>query len=157
MDAVSAVSSVLTVIELSAKLASICLEYSTAVKNAKPEILRLRETSTSLGDPFKSMKKLTEGPHRDRLQHPESLHNEIQRCEAELKELKGILETKLNSKSDKTMRRFGLRALQWPFESKEVEKRIAILEQSRRAVSDALNIDQTYDSPTSLVPALIAI
>jgi predicted ATP-binding protein involved in virulence len=44
MDGLSAAAAVATIIEISAKIASLCLEYSLAVKNAKKDIHRLKTT-----------------------------------------------------------------------------------------------------------------
>jgi hypothetical protein len=41
------------------------------------------------------------------------------------------------------MSRFGMRALKWPFESKDVQGTIQDLERCRGNISLALNIDQT--------------
>jgi hypothetical protein len=41
MDAVGVAASIIGIVELAAKLASVCLEYSRAVKNAQEDINRL--------------------------------------------------------------------------------------------------------------------
>ncbi|KAK4220684.1 hypothetical protein QBC38DRAFT_493706 [Podospora fimiseda] len=48
MDGLGAAASVIAVIELTAKLISLCLEYSSAVKNARSDIERLRNHTERL-------------------------------------------------------------------------------------------------------------
>jgi hypothetical protein len=54
------------------------------------------------------------------------------------------MEAKLNpGKSRKIMSRIGLRALKWPFTSKQVDKIVSTLEGYEQAFTLALQVDQT--------------
>jgi hypothetical protein len=70
---------------------------------------------------------------------------------SQLTELQTKLEKKLHtSAARRTMSRLGIRALKWPFESKDVNGIITILERYRDVLSAALTIDQTYIAAFSL-------
>jgi hypothetical protein len=54
------------------------------------------------------------------------------------------MEEKLNvGSSRKAMRRFGIRAIKWPFESKDVDNIIHNLDKHRATLSTALIVDNT--------------
>ncbi|KAM7208696.1 hypothetical protein V8F06_014925 [Rhypophila decipiens] len=64
---------------------------------------------------------------------------------SQLSDVAAKLEATLHmGRSAKTMRRLGLRALEWPFESKDVDKIIANLQRDQDSFTAALQIDQTY-------------
>jgi len=52
IKAIAARASVIAVIELLAKVASLCFEYSTTVKNAKSNIERMQGVANSLKTTF---------------------------------------------------------------------------------------------------------
>ncbi|KAF3184867.1 hypothetical protein TWF225_005778 [Orbilia oligospora] len=55
MEAIGAASSVIAIVELSAKVASVCLEYYAAVKDARDEITRLYTKVKELEDVAKDV------------------------------------------------------------------------------------------------------
>ena len=61
----------------------------------------------------------------------------------QLEKLKRRLEP---SNTRKAMSRLGVRALKWPFTSKEVEKIVADLERYKQTFSLALQVDQNVGS-----------
>ena len=58
MEALGVASSALAVIEISAKIAALCLEYLHAVKSARNEILRLQGEVLSLEGVLKRIQQL---------------------------------------------------------------------------------------------------
>lgn len=68
MDGLSLVANVVAVVELPAEVASLCAEYSKAVKNAKSDITRLHVELTSLEAALKGAQALIEVPDGARLQ-----------------------------------------------------------------------------------------
>ncbi|KAI3576689.1 hypothetical protein IWW34DRAFT_808545 [Fusarium oxysporum f. sp. albedinis] len=107
-EAVGLAASVIAIINLSAKVATLCLQYSTANHQALA-------TSRKLVD---------------------SLNG----CTSEL--------TRLQSRQDpgkarKAMCRFGLRALKWPFDSKEVSGIVSNLDHYKQTIMLCLQVDQT--------------
>jgi hypothetical protein len=137
-------SSVIAVVDLSAKVLSLCLQYSRKVKNAKDDIDRLRKEVAAFQDTTKKLRTLLEGSHGKELNASHQLVSAIEDGHSTLGELEQLLEQHLQpSAGRKVMSRFGMRALKWPFESKDAEGTIQHLERCRGNISLALNIDQT--------------
>jgi conjugal transfer/entry exclusion protein len=140
MEGLGVAASVLTVIELSAKIASVCVQYSRQVKHAAEDIDRLQGEVKSLQDMLQNVKQLLNSPNGARLSASPTLSKEINGCEFELISL----DQRLNpSQSRKAMSRVGFRALKWPFESKAVYEVIGRLERRKQSISLALQVDQT--------------
>jgi hypothetical protein len=136
---------------LSAKVASHCFRYTTAVKNAKSDINRLQGELGRLTTTLEGALQLLECPNWAGLQTSQRLRDGLSACSSRLAELDIKLEKKLNhGTARKTMARLGVRALTWPFESKDVDGIIKTMERCRDAVSAALTIDQTYVAAFSL-------
>ncbi|WZH50304.1 LOW QUALITY PROTEIN: Vegetative incompatibility protein HET-E-1 [Fusarium acuminatum] len=139
-EALGVASSVIAVVELSVKVLSLCLQYSREVKNAKDDIERLRKEVASFKATADELKALLEGPHGKALKTSQQLVSVIENGHSTL----GKLEQRLQpSTGRKAMSRFGMRALKWPFERKDVEGTIQNLEHCRTNISLALNIDET--------------
>ena len=143
MDGLSGAASVIAVIDISAKVASICFQYSVEVKHAKDDIERLHRKINEVKDVLKRLQQLLK-QDESRLSTTRTLLDPLQRCFQELNDLEGKLKAKLEpSLGRKAMQRFGMRALKWPFTSKEVEKAVQDLENYRNTFSLALQVDQT--------------
>ncbi|KAK2468228.1 hypothetical protein H9L39_19874 [Fusarium oxysporum f. sp. albedinis] len=139
-EALGVASSVIAVVDLSAKVFSLCLQYSREVNNAKGDIERLRKEVAAFQDTTEKLKALLEGPRGRELKASQQLAFAIEDGHLTL----GKLEQRLRpSTGRKAMSRFGMRALKWPFESKDVEGAIQNLERCRGIITLALNIDQT--------------
>ena len=140
MDGLSGTASVIAVIDLSAKIISLCLQYSAAVKNAKKDIERLHRTVSDIKDVFGQVKQLLDGRDKTLLSATHNLSDSLKECLLQLEELKTRLEP---GKTRKSMSRFGVRALQWPFTSDEVEMLVVRLERYEQTYTLALQVDQT--------------
>jgi hypothetical protein len=128
MEGLGVAANVIAVIELSAKVASACLEYSHAVKHAAKDINRLQGEVKSLQDVLQNVEQLLDGSNGARLSASPWLTKEIHGCRSELT----ALDQRLNpSKSRKAMSRVGFRALKWPFESKAVYEIIGRLDRHK--------------------------
>ncbi|KAK4033059.1 vegetative incompatibility protein HET-E-1 [Parachaetomium inaequale] len=142
MEAVGSAASIIAVIELSAKVASLCFQYSSAVKNAKSDVERLQGELERLTTTLQGAQRLLESPNGKRLQTSQGLRNGLIDCSSQLSELQSRLEKKLNPGSArKAMSRIGFRALKWPFESKEIDSIIKNLERYRDTLSAGLAVD----------------
>ena len=137
-------ASVIAVVDLAVKVASLCLEYSSAVKNARSDIERLRKHTDSLKTTAEGAQKLLQGPHGGRLETSQNLKEALDNTRSQLGDVAAKLEAKLQGRTRRAMRCLGLRALKWPFESKDVDKIIANLQRDQASFSAALQIDQTY-------------
>jgi hypothetical protein len=145
MEGLGAAASIIAVVELAAKVGSLCLEYTSAVKSARSDIERLRQHTESLKITADGARNLLQGPHGARLETPQKLHETLIDTYSQLDDIATKLEAKLyTGRTTKAMRRVGLRALKWPFESKDVDKIIASLQRDQASFAAALQIDQAY-------------
>lgn len=139
MEAVGAAASIIAIVELAAKTASICLEYSYAVKNAKEDILRLHNEIKSLEHILDRAQQLCNQADDESLSISQDTLRSLKDCLARLstlyKKLKPAKRTKLATK-------LKLQELRWPFESKEVNKIIDEFERYKQAICLAFQLDQ---------------
>lgn len=145
-----AAASVIAVVQLAAKVGSLCLEYSSAVKSARSDIERLKKHTDSLKATTEGAQKLLQGPHGARLGTSQKLRETLNDTRSQLGDVATKLEAKLHGRTGKTMRRVGLRALKWPFESKDMDKIITNLQRYQDSFTAALQIDQTYTQTSYL-------
>lgn len=140
MEVLGIAANLVGVVELSAKIASLCLDYSLAVKDAKKDISRLHTKVKELEEVAKDVQQLINGPRGGKLSTSQKLEQAVLDCHAHIKSVNERLDP---GKRRKAMSRFGLRALKWPFESSEVDKIIRELENCNTTISLALHVDQT--------------
>ena len=140
MDGLAGASSVIAVVDISAKVASLCFQYSVAVKDAKRDIERLQKKVTDIKNVLVEVGRLLDKGDKSQLSTTRKLLDSLEECYQQLQGLKAQLEP---GGSRKAMQRVGLRALKWPFTSKQVEKIVATLEQYEDTFSLALQVDQT--------------
>jgi hypothetical protein len=139
-EALGLAASVIAVVELSAKVAPLCLEYSTTVKNARDDITRLQGEAERLKVTLAQVQSLLNGPNGAKLKASRSLCNGVDDCLSQL----AALETKLEpGRRHKVMRRFGVRAMKWPFKNKEVDGIVKCLARCKDMISLGLQVDQT--------------
>jgi predicted RNase H-like nuclease (RuvC/YqgF family) len=139
-EALGIASSVIAVADLSVKVLSLCLQYSREVKRAKDDIERLRKEVADFHATTEEVKALIEGRRGRELKTSQRLASAIGNARSTLDKLAQELQP---STSRKAMRRFGVRALRWPFESKDVEGTIQNLADYKGNILLALNVDQT--------------
>lgn len=140
MDGLSSAASVIAVVDISAKITSLCYQYSVAVKNAKRDIERLQKKVECITSLVEKFKELSDGPAKAKLSTLHGLSDSLNGCLQELVELEEQLAP---GKGRKAISRLGIRALKWPFTSKQTEKIISELEGYEQAFSVALQADQT--------------
>ncbi|KAM0330742.1 hypothetical protein ACHAQA_003694 [Verticillium albo-atrum] len=126
--------------DLSAKVAALCYQYSKEVASARADIQRLRTQVEQLGNALRAIQRLVEGTKCQSLLSSRELVGSFGDCIADLERL----ERKLKPNSEPTlMRRAGLRALKWPFSSKEVGQILSSLERHEKTILLGLQTDQT--------------
>ncbi|EWZ77345.1 hypothetical protein FOWG_18235 [Fusarium oxysporum f. sp. lycopersici MN25] len=138
MEALGVASSVVAVIDLSAKVLSLCFQYSREVKNARDDIERLRKEVAAFQATTEELESLVEGSRGKDLKASRRLVYAIEVGHSTLGKLAQELQP---STGRKTMSRLGVRALKWPFEREDIERAIQNLARCRDNVSLALNID----------------
>lgn len=139
-EAVGLAASVIGIIDLSAKVAVLCLQYSTAVGHARADITRLRSRLDDLGTTLQGVQRLLDNRNHQALATSRKLADSLDGCTSELVQLQSRLAP---GKARKAMRRFGLRALKWPFDSKELSDIVSNLERYEQTITLGLQIDQT--------------
>ncbi|RII21467.1 vegetative incompatibility protein HET-E-1 [Alternaria sp. MG1] len=140
MDGLSGAASVIAVVDISAKIASLCYQYSVAVMGARDDIERVRRKVSDITHILEKIKQLLDSRDKTRLSTTQGLFSSLEQCLRELKSLEAKLDT---GKTRKIMSRFGFRALKWPFTSKQVDKIVLNLEGYEQTFSLALQVDQT--------------
>ncbi|KAH7030641.1 kinesin light chain 3 [Microdochium trichocladiopsis] len=142
MEGLGVAASVIAVVDLSAKVATICLQYSKEVLSARADIQRFQSQVKHLGVALQATQHLVGQDAAARsLSTSRELLKPLHNCIAELQGLEKRLDPKQSGRS--AMRRFGLRALKWPFSSKEVDQLLASLERHEKTILLALQADQT--------------
>ncbi|KAK2469400.1 hypothetical protein H9L39_19117 [Fusarium oxysporum f. sp. albedinis] len=139
-EAVGLTASVVAIIDLSAKVATLCFQYSTAVGNARADIAHLQSRLNDLDTCLRGVHRVLYGPNNQALTISRELIDSLDGCKSELVQMQNRLDP---GKASKTMRRLGLRALKWPFDSKEVSGIVANLEHYKQTIMLSLQIDQT--------------
>ncbi|KAL5614412.1 uncharacterized protein BROUX77_000249 [Berkeleyomyces rouxiae] len=129
---------ILSVIDLSLKVGSLCMKYAKDVKDAKDDINRLYEEVNNLHRVSKQVETLVASPKGQRLQSSRELDNVLKSSGTKLSGLKQKLEPK---STQKALSRIGLRALKWPFKRGEIESSIQEIQRYRETVSLALQVD----------------
>ena len=139
MEALGGVASVIAVVELSANVAKLCVQYARAVQNAQGEIKRLQTSVNSLQDVLKEAQQIIDEPAGTRLAISSKTSALLDGCSMHLSNL----QEKLNPrKSRKLMSRIGLQDLKWPFGRKELDGIIDELARDKQTVALAFQLDQ---------------
>ena len=139
MDGLSGAASVIAVIDLSAKITSLCFQYSVAVKNSKKDIERLQRKVSDIKGVLEEVKQLLDGRDKTLLSATHKLSDSLKECFLQLTELNKQLEP---GKTRTAMSQVWVRALRWPFTSKEIEMLVARLERYEQTYALALQADQ---------------
>jgi hypothetical protein len=140
MDGLSGAASVIAVVDLSAKVATLCFQYYNAVKDAKKDIIRVKDEVEQVNNILGKVQQLLGRPDSARLLASREVRESLDACFMQLKDLDKQLEPR---KVRQAISRFGVRALKWPFKAKDVEKIVSNLERCKQAISLALQVGQT--------------
>jgi len=139
MTGIELAASVIAVIDMSARVSSLCFQYYTNVGNARDDIARLRKQADGLMAIVKHLQPLLDGPNGAKFETSQNLRDALDDCLSQLAELEKKLDP---GKARKAMRRIGIRALKWPFKSNEVEIIVKSLGRCMDAISLGLQVDQ---------------
>ncbi|KAK7582831.1 hypothetical protein V3481_012129 [Fusarium oxysporum f. sp. vasinfectum] len=136
-EALGVASSVIAVVDLSAKVISWCVRYAQDVSHAKEDKKRLAEELTRLNLASVNARNLLDGPHGSKLKTSHALllatvdsQSQLKRIERQLAERNG-------------QGKVSFEALKWPFKSKDVQSVIQDLDRCTKAIYLALGVDQT--------------
>ncbi|KAJ4248089.1 hypothetical protein NW762_012859 [Fusarium torreyae] len=139
-EALGFAASVIAVIDLSAKVTTFCFQYSTAIGNAKADITRLQNRLNNLDVCLRGVHRVLLGPGGQALATSRKFIDSLNACKSELVQVQNRLDP---GRARKTMRRFGLRAIKWPLDNKEISDIVSNLECYNRTIMLCLQVDQT--------------
>lgn len=161
MEALGGVASIIAVVDLSVKVLSLCSQYFKEVKNAKSDIEELQKVVANVQTQHEKTRTLLEGRMGFLLETSQQLIKGHHGCKRELEDLKSTLEQNVNTKngSPRIMRKFGWRALKWPFDATTMQGTTQKLQKFQEDMTKGLIIDQTYVPTLSDIatPQLILI
>jgi ankyrin repeat domain-containing protein 50 len=143
MDGLSGAASVIAVVQISSQVFNLCRTYYLEVKEARKDIKRLRDEVTSLQDTLANVVDLADAPGSAKLSILSLLNQPdgpVQQCRTDLVGLAAKLDS---GQGKDRMKKFGLRALEWPFSSKDVDKAITAIGRHKATFHLALTADQT--------------
>ena len=143
MDGLSTAASISAVIQITCQAYSLCQTYYLEVKKARKDINVLCKEIIAFQDVLRSVRDMasTHGPGT--LSNLHVLCNAdglVAKCQKEMEELVSGLWSGFG-KSEK-MKQFGVRALKWPFRSKDIEKALIRIERYKTTLNLALTADQ---------------
>ncbi|KAK7570369.1 hypothetical protein V3481_019549 [Fusarium oxysporum f. sp. vasinfectum] len=136
-DALGVVSSVIAVVDLSAKVIKWCVRYAQDVSHAKDDKKRLAEEVTRLNLASVNACKLLDGPHGSRLKASHTLYLATVNSQSQLRRI----ESQLVGGSGQA--NVNIEALKWPFKSKDIQSVIQDVHRCTKAIYSALEVDQT--------------
>src|SRR5262245_24678381 len=108
MDGLSGAASIIAVVDMSAKVASLCFQYSVAVKDAKRDIERLQKKVTDIKNVLEEVRKLLDEQDKSQLSTTRKLLDSLKECHRQLQGLKTQLEP---GRGRKAIQRVSFRAL----------------------------------------------
>ncbi|KAJ4128988.1 hypothetical protein NW768_007514 [Fusarium equiseti] len=140
MEAVGAVANIIAVVDLSAKVATLCYRYSQEVSSARADIERLRRQAEHLEVTLNAAKTLVERRNSSSFSISAAIIKAFDTCRTDLEYvLKRLDPNPLRT----AMRRYGLRSLKWPFKSKEIDRLLTELKSYENTISVGLQLDQS--------------
>ncbi|PWI65024.1 hypothetical protein PCL_07436 [Purpureocillium lilacinum] len=140
MEGLGVAANVIAVVDLSVKVAALCVDYGKGVKNAKNDIVRLHLEVAGLQNAANAVQELLRGPSGGRLITSKQLCNAIRHCQSQLQALFERLRPRT---APEALTPVSLRALKWPFQSKEVERIVQDMGRYAQVMNQALQVDQT--------------
>lgn len=139
-EAVGLTASVIAIINLSAKVATLCLQYSTVVGNAEADITRLQHRLNDLGVCLQGAQRLLNDPNNQALVTSRKLVDSLNGCTSELTQLQSRLDP---GKARKATRCFRPRIPKRPLDSKKVSGIVFNLDHHKQTILLYLQVDQT--------------
>jgi Fungal N-terminal domain of STAND proteins len=133
-------ANIIAVVQITAEVVKLCGGYLSDVSDARQEVQQMHSRVSALHNVLEQAQRLLGDSKSNRLPMSTSILGSLNQCMSELQGLR----TRLNpGKTQKGMRRLGLRALKWPFPKTEVERILKMLDGYTTTFNVALLTDQT--------------
>jgi Fungal N-terminal domain of STAND proteins len=140
MAGIGEAASIIAVVQITAQVVKLCGGYLSDVSDARQEVQQMHSRVSALHNVLEQAQRLVQDSKSGRLPVSTSILGSLSQCMSELQ----VLRTKLDpGKTQKGMRRLGLRALKWPFTKTEVERVLKMLDGYTTTFNVALLTDQT--------------
>ncbi|KAH7490452.1 hypothetical protein FOMA001_g2256 [Fusarium oxysporum f. sp. matthiolae] len=136
-EALGVASSVIAVVDLSAKVINWCIRYAQDVSHASEDKNRLVDEVSRLNLASVNARDLLDGPRGSRLEASHALYLATVNSQSQLRRI----ESRLVGGSGQG--NIGFEALKWPFKSKNLQSVIQDLDWCTKAIYLALEVDQT--------------
>jgi hypothetical protein len=139
MAGIGEAASIIGVIQITAQVVKLCGGYLSEVNDARQDIEQLRSKALALQGVLEHAQRIVKDPKSGKLPVSNSALESLKQCVSDLQ----LLQTKLDpGKRGKVMKRFGLRALKWPFTKMEFENTVEMLDGYTTTFNTALLADQ---------------
>lgn len=147
-----AAASIIAFIQLASVVTNVTVKYYVQVKDARKDIKRLENEINDLQSILRKIVDLIgDGAdlHSPAAQNLPAISlilakdGPLEACQAELSALAVRLEKADSGQGKGSMRQFGVRALKWPFSSKEIQGTMEVLERCKATFNLALSADHT--------------
>jgi hypothetical protein len=139
MAGIGEAANIIAVIQITAQVVKLCGGYLSEVNDARQDIEQLRSKALALRGVLEHAQRIVKDPKSGKLPVSNSVLESLKQCLSDLQ----LLQTKLDpGKRGKVMKRFGLRALKWPFTRVEFEKTVETLDGYTTTFNTAVLADQ---------------
>jgi hypothetical protein len=143
MEALGVVGTLISIVQISSKLVSVCYQYRASVKDARKDISRILDEVVGVRTLVERLIDLSEQTTDDAeipsLKAASGANGTLQRCLEELQGLKAAL--KLND--DGSLKQSKSVALLWPLKQKEFDARLQAIARIKSTLQLALAADTT--------------
>jgi hypothetical protein len=139
MAGIGEAASIIAVIQIIAQVVKLCGGYLSEVNDARQDIEQLRSKALALRGVLEHAQRIVKDTKSGKLPVSNSVLESLKQCTSDLQ----LLQTKLDpGKRGTVMKRFGLRALKWPFTRMEFEKTVELLDGYTTTFNTAVLADQ---------------
>jgi hypothetical protein len=141
MDPISLTGTLITVLQITTSVISICYNYRQGAKNASQDIIQISDELNSLKDVMETLLKLVEksepidSSRLSTFEHLAKPGGLLLTCQAELEKLKKNLEPETGWRAVR-------QSFAWPLKEGEVQKTLLSLERLKSTMHLALSVDQ---------------
>ncbi|KAK6346034.1 hypothetical protein TWF730_010368 [Orbilia blumenaviensis] len=162
MEVVGGVASVIAIVDLTAKIAKLCVGYIKEAKDYDVDIRGFKDKVEGLGKVLEELDDLLKGPHQEKLKTSAQLQDALVNCKNELQGLlkrlaqvppasqpgpSSILSKGIRKYIKESIKRVTehkvAQVLLWPIDKADIEKIIARFNGFEETIKFALQIDQT--------------
>ena len=138
-EALGVAGSVIAIVDVSAKITKLCSKYYKEVRDARESINNLQGRASQLKDTLERLDKLVNGKDGATLKTSKPLQDSLTSCLNRLQEVVTKLEM---GQSQRSMRRFGRRAFEWPFKADQLKTIIGEIDSCQGTFNLALDVEQ---------------